>query len=262
MASPYRTTADRVSQALTPRLPTDFEKGGGRWAQELTRALDLWLTVILGIQDAGTKMPIRAWLDFEGASLTDDPDNDRIQVSIAGGAGAAPKNASYIVVGLNGVLTAERTYANGTGISSADGGAGGNFTVSLDTSSTRNTDHAGVTLTAGTGLTGGGDITSNRSFNLANTAVTPGAYGSATQVATFTVDQQGRLTIAGNTAITYPTPTIVGSAFTVATLPVAPAQGTRAWVTDATAPTFLAALVGGGAVVCPAFYDGASWVAA
>ena len=40
--------------------------------------------------------------------------------------------------------------------------------------------------------------------DLDNTAVAPGSYGSATQVATFTVDQQGRLTAAGNTAISIP----------------------------------------------------------
>ena len=39
-------------------------------------------------------------------------------------------------------------------------------------------------------------------FTLANTAVTPGPYGSATQVGTFTVDSKGRLTAAGNTTIT------------------------------------------------------------
>ncbi len=37
---------------------------------------------------------------------------------------------------------------------------------------------------------------------LADTAVTPASYGSATQVGTFTVDQDGRLTAAGNTTIT------------------------------------------------------------
>lgn len=36
---------------------------------------------------------------------------------------------------------------------------------------------------------------------LADTAVTPGSYGDATHVATFTVDQQGRLTAAGEVAI-------------------------------------------------------------
>lgn len=48
--------------------------------------------------------------------------------------------------------------------------------------------------------------------------------------------------------------------YTVATLP-AGTQGDCAFVTDATAPAFLTALVGGGAVVAPAFYDGTNWVA-
>lgn len=59
-----------------------------------------------------------------------------------------------------------------------------------------------VTLTAGTGLTGGGDLSANRTIALANTAIVPGAYGSATAVATFAADQQGRLTAAGSATIT------------------------------------------------------------
>lgn len=64
-----------------------------------------------------------------------------------------------------------------------------------------------------TGLTGGGDLTADRTLSLANTAVSPGAYGDATHVATFTADQQGRLTAAGSTAIA-----LNGSAITSGTV--------------------------------------------
>ena len=49
--------------------------------------------------------------------------------------------------------------------------------------------------------------------------------------------------------------------YTVATLPAAGTAGRRAYVTDATAPTFLGALTGGGTVRCPVFDNGAAWVA-
>lgn len=56
-------------------------------------------------------------------------------------------------------------------------------------------------ISAGTGLSGGGDLTADRTITLADTAVTPNPYGSATQVGTFTVDAQGRLTAAANVSI-------------------------------------------------------------
>jgi len=49
-------------------------------------------------------------------------------------------------------------------------------------------------------------------------------------------------------------------AYTVATLP-AGVVGDIAYVTDATAPTYLATIVGGGAVITPVFYNGTNWVA-
>ena len=48
--------------------------------------------------------------------------------------------------------------------------------VALDTSSNLNIDHSAVTLTAGAGLTGGGDITDSRTFNVgAGTGITVNA---------------------------------------------------------------------------------------
>jgi hypothetical protein len=47
--------------------------------------------------------------------------------------------------------------------------------------------------------------------------------------------------------------------YTVATLP-AGAAGDTAYVTDALAPAFGAAVAGGGAVTIPVFYDGAAWI--
>lgn len=57
------------------------------------------------------------------------------------------------------------------------------------------------------------------------------------------------------------TTTIKTGGYTVATLP-AGVTGDRAYITDATTPTYLGALTGGGAVVCPVFKNASAWVSA
>ena len=68
------------------------------------------------------------------------------------------------------------------------------------------------TYTAGTGLTLIGS-----QFSITNTAVAAGAYGSSTQVGTFTVNAQGQLTLAGNTTVTPAVGSITGLGTGVAT---------------------------------------------
>src|SRR6056300_974270 len=57
-----------------------------------------------------------------------------------------------------------------------------------------------ITFSGDTGITT--SVTNNEiTIDLDDTAVTPGSYGSATSIPTFTVDQQGRLTAAGTASV-------------------------------------------------------------
>lgn len=65
-------------------------------------------------------------------------------------------------------------------------------------------------VNTGTGLTGG-PITTSGTIRIANTTVAAASYGSANTVGTFTVNQQGQLTAAGNVAIDIAVANVAGA---------------------------------------------------
>jgi hypothetical protein len=78
-----------------------------------------------------------------------------------------------------------------------------------------------LTISGGTGLSSAA-TTDTITINLDNTAVSAGSYGNAVSVGTFTVDAQGRLTSASNTAIAIPSTAVTD--FTEASQDVTGAQ--------------------------------------
>ena len=143
-------------------------------------------------------------------------DTDTVTINLdntavaAGSYGAADKVATFTVDAQGRLTAAGNTNVSITSAAVTDftSSARGAISVSGDLAYNSSTGVISFTndagdiesVTAGTGLTGGG-TSGAVTLNLASTAVTAGNYGAAGSVATFTVDAQGRLTAASNAAI-------------------------------------------------------------
>ena len=89
---------------------------------------------------------------------------------------------------------------DGSGVLSFAAVPSGSFTISDGSITDTFTTGQTLTFTGGTGLTS--TISDNLvTFDLDNTTVSAGSYGSSTEIPTFTVDAQGRLTAAGTASI-------------------------------------------------------------
>lgn len=94
--------------------------------------------------------------DTDGAQCTCAATNTwKCHLPGSGGGSGAPISASYLTLGLNSTLTAERVLVAGAGLGSADGGANGNFTLSTASIEAGFLNDGGSTdLTAGGGAQG------------------------------------------------------------------------------------------------------------
>lgn len=81
-----------------------------------------------------------------------------------------------------------------------------NFATTTATSIATKANHA-TTITAGTDLTGGGDLSANRTINHAVSGVTAGSYGGAAAIPVLTVNAQGHVTAASTAALDLSTKT-------------------------------------------------------
>lgn len=78
----------------------------------------------------------------------------------------------------------------------------GSVNLGAQATNTNQAVRADRTISPGTGLSGGGNLTSNLTLSLTNTGVIAGNYGNSNNVPVITIDAQGRITSASTASIT------------------------------------------------------------
>jgi hypothetical protein len=177
--------------------------------------------------------------DHELAGLGTMAEQDASSVAITGGTISGLSSPLDVPSGGTGAgdLTGY-VVGNGTSALTATASIPNTDVSGLGTMSTQNATNVTITggsisgtsitgyvpdaraVNTGTGLEGGGDLTTDRTIALSDTTVVAATYGSATAVPVFDVNAQGQLTSVTDTTIAIPTSQITdaGVAFGAATL--------------------------------------------
>jgi hypothetical protein len=135
-------------------------------------------------------------IDINGNTIsTTDTDGDLVLAPDGnGGVSVSNKKITNLATPTTGTDAATKAYVDGVVGASF-------FTYTGDTGTdTLNLADSDLSVVGGTGLTS--TVSNNQiRFDLDSTTVTAGSYGSATEIPTFTVDAQGRLTAAGTASV-------------------------------------------------------------
>jgi hypothetical protein len=211
-------------------------------------------TITLGQSTVSQTTDLQAGVTASGSTKT-------INIGTGGAVGSTTVIAIGSATGTS--TTTINSTASVTGTLSVSGGFNVNAVVSnISIGTSQTTGLLTLGNAAGTGTITLGQSTVSQTTNIQGGAT---ASGSTKTINIGTGGLSGSttaITIGSTfgTSINLNAPIRV-AAYTVATLPTAGTAGRRAYVTDALTPTFLTALVGGGAVRCPAFDNGTTWVA-
>ena len=76
------------------------------------------------------------------------------------GTPAGVESAAFLTLAADGTLLGERVFTPGSGLTAVDGGPGGAYSLAVDTTIPRNTRQ----IISGAGLTGGGDLSADRTL--------------------------------------------------------------------------------------------------
>ena len=189
-AAGARTNLNAADQATTISAGTGLSGGGDLSAN---RTLSIANTTVTAASYGSASNTLTATVNAQGqlTALAATP-IAIANTQISGLGTMSTQNANAVAI-TGGSITGI------TDLAVADGGTGASDAAGARTN--LNAANQATTITAGTGLSGGGDLSANRTIDIANTTVTAGAFGSASNTLTATVNAQGQLTALAATPI-------------------------------------------------------------